>query len=46
MYAPRSAIDVRHKGYVRIYKLILMVQVNLVPLHTIYTRTYIVRGTS
>ena len=37
---------VRRKGYVRIHTFIRMLQVNLVPLHTIYSRTYIVRGTS
>ena len=42
--------QVRHayvtKGYIRIHIFIRMMQVNLVPLHTIYTGTYIVCGTS
>ena len=36
---------VRHKGYVRIHIFIRMLQVNLAPLHTIYTRTYIAHDT-
>ena len=43
--SPRYAI--RHKGYVRIHLSIRILQViPLVPLHTLYSRTYIVRGTS
>ena len=36
---------VRDERYVRIHIFIRLLQVNLVPRHTIYTRTFLVRGT-